>query len=325
MKSDLMNDLYTTERQFSEDLGNVFSNDGLELPGCLKEAILVLLRGGDENGILPYTERLENAAATLAAPTFGPAGINTFPFDEPTTRVFPEFLGVCAGKTKLNSALMAIKRYGEKARKNLPQDQPKTVILFTDKWDGPMFKKDFELAFLRYALENSILFIFLLVTDYGVSRIPFLARNHRDLAYLREKGYSIEGKPLGDTAMRCLKEFSPCSYECHGGTWAPYDNLYYQFDFSSMRCSIDGSGLERQIKIIPKAAAQKFAAAVYEFRNLPDRSYIDQRWVMDAEYCRAKVFDVRFEWHGNGTDDLDQPYQNVARAFSSLIAALKEM
>lgn len=331
MRRDILSDLYG-DRHMLDDLGRMLRDEDMLISGLLREAPWYVLQDGmeEDGGAFPLTERLAQAADGRNASVFRGSPINTYPFGEPTEQTFPEFLGICSGDTALDEVLGVARDHCEKARQCLPKDLPKTVMIFTDKWDWPMFHQKFELPFLRYALEDNVLFIFLLVTDYGVSRIPFCGKNHAELERLRENGYGVESEHPGVSAMRVLKRSFPCTYECHSGTWAQYGSSYYHddhysFDFRSMKCTMREGGQEERIFTIPKKAAQKFAATVCEFLDQRGRSYSDPMKACDAGSCRATVAGVELSWFAVGTDSLDRPCQIIAKAFGDLIGALREV
>ena len=58
--------------------------------------------------------------------------------------------------------------------KAYPYHVHKTILILTDKWDDPLFRKNYAGTFVNFAYRYNIVFVFLLVTDFGVSRIPFL-------------------------------------------------------------------------------------------------------------------------------------------------------
>lgn len=326
-----MNDLYDRNRML-DGLGSMFRDEGMRISGLLREAPWCVLQDGTEEdgGTLPLTERLSRAADGWRVDMFEGSPINTYPFGEPTEQVFPEFLGICSGDTRLITVLNAARDHCERTRKSLPKDLPKAVMICTDKWDWPKFHQKFELPFLRYALEDDVMFIFLLVTDYGVSRIPFCGKNHAELARLRRKRYGVEPEHPAVSALRVLQQSFPCTYEYHSGTWARYGSssyydVHYSFDFRSMRCTMRDGDREEQIKAIPKKAAQKFAAAVYEFLDQRGRSYADPMEALDAGYGRATVANVEFSWFEVGIERLDRPCRKIVEAFGDLIGALKEV
>ena len=100
---------------------------------------------------------------------------NSFPFGEKTGEVFPRFLGICRGKTKLKAVLDAaldhcvdvVRKYGSKGAETC------TVMILTDKWDEKTFK-EFEERFLKHTALDGIWFVFLLATDNGYTQISFV-------------------------------------------------------------------------------------------------------------------------------------------------------
>ena len=138
-------------------------------------------------GFRPYTENLAAASREKDVDVTQWFSVNTYPFGKKTNRVYPQFWGVCAGAQRLKTVLDKAAEYCEK-----PLGEDKTVVIVTDKWDQAVFQKHFERQFLRCALEQNVTFLFLLVTDYGVSRIPFLPWDRHELDQLRHRGYSLE-------------------------------------------------------------------------------------------------------------------------------------
>ena len=59
----------------------------------------------------------------------------------------------------------------------------KQVTVLTDKWDVSVFQK-YEWDFLNSALMDKVQYIFLLVTDYGITVIPFLPQGFRFNGYI---------------------------------------------------------------------------------------------------------------------------------------------
>lgn len=332
MRRDLLRDLYLKDDGMPKSLRDLLHRDEIDLEDSWSVLNSIFLpkvteRNGGEDGQErgTYTENLEDAKDGWMHPGCGTLRVNTDPFGVQTGNTFPEFIGVCAGDRTLVNALKAVMQYCKKAKKEIPQ-LAKTVIFLTDRWDAGKFRRRFELPFLHYALRYNVLFVFLLVTDYGVTRIPFLARNHYELEDIRQKNYDIEREHPGVVVMDALKTYDPCTYECHSGTWAPYGSssffdLRYWFDFRAMRCEIQDSGKETLIKKIPKAGAQRFAEKVYEFHDARCGTYADSAPVVDAGTFRAKLFGIQFTWHIAEQD----PFKKVSGAFNELISSLEEL
>lgn len=159
--------------------------------------------------------------------------INTFPFGEPTDKIYPEFLGICAGKQTLVSVFKAAEAYMKKA-------DDASVTILTDKWDPGTFAK-YEGRFLDMAIRKRILINIFLVTNYGMTRIPFLdSRKIRELKY-RYKDVIIEnqwGEKCGkDIEMVVLQTSAYDSFR----QFINMEMGTYIFDFSSNTASYEGN------------------------------------------------------------------------------------
>lgn len=143
-------------------------------------------------------------------------GCSTWPYGK-IDNEYPRFLAICRGNNKLGNALNAIKVQSEKIAainrfsRELLSPQ-KTVILLTDKWDFNKFM-EYEIDFLNHALRDGIWYIFLLVTEYGYTQIPFLPGDRHMLdKYYGEK---IEDDLSMDDIYRYLKDYP---FEYHFST-----------------------------------------------------------------------------------------------------------
>lgn len=328
MRGELLYDLYSHDDSIPASLQKLLIEQQLELPGACNDILAQIFSCSTEpkvgSEILPYTDRLTYAAQLGLKTMPGQFHVNTFPFGARTPDVFSEFIGICSGETTVLHALNAVMSYCESVQGSLPPDDEKTVILLSDKWDGPRFQHDFEFPFLNFALTQNILFVFLLVTDYGVTRIPFLARNHMELQRIRTKQYTIETEHPSIAALAALKRQSPCYLERHSGTWERLtDTIRFEFDFRRNRCIITGIEAEPQIKRIPPSAARRFALTTYHFmQNIPDK-YCNHP-VKDAGFYRAEVFGSYFEWGMTHSNMMDDPWRKISNAFHVLISSLKE-
>jgi len=121
--------------------------------------------------------------------------MNSYPFGESTRKVCPVFVGVASsGAASIGDVLKQAERHCWEMERQSNQFQrtDKTVLILTDKWDTAMFRRDFRSIFLHYALRLQVLFLFVLVTDDGVSRIPFLPWDRRELGRLSQQLASWE-------------------------------------------------------------------------------------------------------------------------------------
>ncbi len=367
MRRDILNDLYG-DRHMLDDLGRMFRDEDMLISGTMREApwnVLQDSRTEEDGGPLPLTECLAQAAEGRNARVFGESSINTYPFGEPTEQVFPEFLGICSGDAKLDGVLRAARVHCERVRQSLPKDLPKTVMVFTDKWDWPTFHRKFEFPFLRYALENNVLFIFLLVTDYGVSRIPFLARNHRELDGIRRRGYDIESCPgiapsaesggrnvavleKHDTGARVyepkrvqnqlngylehLRRYDPFILERRNAAQKPFSSLEpgeirYEFILRQRCCVVREGTQTPHTKRIPPDVAKEFARVLMrvEEEYRFGLPYYYGGSAGNSDYCAAELFGERLIWDPAALDVLPQAVREVVDALEKLSLSLKEM
>lgn len=85
-------------------------------------------------------------------------------------------VAICKGQQKLPGFLRGILRES----RNMIRDSngEKQITVLTDKWDLSVFHK-YERDFLISALRDKVQYIFLLVTEYGITDIPFLPQGFR--------------------------------------------------------------------------------------------------------------------------------------------------
>jgi len=252
---------------------------------------------------------------------------NTYPVGIPTDEIFCDFLGICSEEDALLPVLNAADKFCKKAMAKHPSDD-KTVLILTDKWDDYAFRRKYAMKFVKLALDHNIVFVFLLVTDYGVVRIPYLPSDRRALRNIDPRFFESERLLLEEQealAYEYLLKQPPCTYSYDCGTWKQFDGGYYEFDFGAgryQRTSRDAShpnGIVTEGRI-PKKAARKFAAAVYELRELPNDDYSDRTRVLDAGHSSAHVFEKSFSWQMAE----DEPVRIVSKAIEELIKALKK-
>lgn len=103
-----------------------------------------------------------------------PKTVNQYPFGEKTAEVYPEFIGVCNGDDKLTGLFKAIVKQLKFYMSDTYEGRDrKAITVFTNKWDPKCLKQN-EALFLKAILLNNVYFNFFLVSDYGITRIPFM-------------------------------------------------------------------------------------------------------------------------------------------------------
>lgn len=316
MKKDFLQDLYGKDDGIPNSLENLICLQHLSLPqNSINLLAKIFTEKANQDRLKPYTDRLLAAAQAGLKGDSDDFPINTFPFGARTKGVYPEFIGVCAGEEAILHALVAIDGYCKQVAESFPPDELKTVVLLTDKWDSFRFQRDYEYPFANYMLQHNIFFVFLLVTDYGISRIPFLVGNELELQELRNKELSIELEHPGVTALTALKQTSPCYFEQQNRVG---ETIRYEFDFRKKQCTISGTNIEPQTRRITPVSARRFAMDVCEFMQTTHHSEPGHK---EGTNCyRAGVFGNCFEWEVGS--ELDETCQRLFGAFRVLISSL---
>lgn len=127
--------------------------------------------------------------------------VNSFPYGPKTQTVCHDYIGIAIGGTSMRKVLDSTERHCWDMERHLEDKDDRTVVILTDKWDQVRFQREYEKVFLRYALRDHVLFVFLLVTDYGVSRIPFLPWDRRELKRFADS-YPLHGRHGGARGPR---------------------------------------------------------------------------------------------------------------------------
>ena len=153
---------------------------------------------------------------------------NSYPFGIETDVIYSRFLGICRGKTRLEAVLREAIRHSEDVVKCCPQYSERTTVVLTDKWDVKTFAK-YEKAFIRYACLHDIFPIFLLVTDYGYTQIPFLPNDRKKLHELIP-----DVDTDGEDALRLFDEV-PVEYIEQGSVFNVTERFEYTFYFNERR------------------------------------------------------------------------------------------
>ena len=171
MRSDLLRNLYEGYGQIKSDLDELLKVHELDLGAirsCLKDIMGgpgygAVMRGDDPAP--PYTDWIATHAKMILEDCGPNIGSNYSTFGNWENEMPREFLGVWDGKTTLRTLLEKAKRFCEKAMQQLSSEEPKTVVIVANKWDDALFRKNYETAFLRFAVEQNVMFVVFLVTD----------------------------------------------------------------------------------------------------------------------------------------------------------------
>lgn len=292
------------------------------LRDCVKKLDAVL---SDEcSGELHELLRLSGDTGLVGAGTLLRKGIypgprhkvNVFPLAAPEGEIYPDYIGfTCGSKAHQRTVLESAEAYCWKACKALGPDVGKTVLIITDMWRDMTFRAEFEQDFLRYALQGNVLFLFVMVTQYGAQPIPFLPWDRGELGRLAE-AYRDSGGFEADRALRVLLDNPVCSYRSGLRERNP-DGITHRFDLDKRICrktSPDGTVLEEVG--VGHLDIRRFAEAVSGFADLPLAEYIAEGGDGSEGY-KAELFGKTFEWN-----DADGLFEGLEAAFDDLIWSL---
>lgn len=207
--------------------------------------------------------------------------MNTYPFGESTRKVCPVFVGVASsGAASIGDVLKQAERHCWEIEKQSDRFQraDKTVLILTDKWDTAMFGRDFRPVFLHYALRFHVLFLFVLVTDDGLSRIPFLPWDRREMDRLSRQMASWE-LPDEEKAWDQMIDAQVCRYHMIQQSRQSEIETIYEFDFLNRVYSKETEVHSRHIPDaartqyksgdLPGRVIWKFASDLYELNQIP--------------------------------------------------------
>ena len=250
--------------------------------------------------------------------------VNTYPFGEKTSVVYPEFIGVCQGDDKLSGLFKAIVKQLRyyMADKYEGRDR-KSITVFTDKWD-PKYLKQNEALFLKAILLNNVYFNFFLVTDYGITLIPFMNRQQVETFKRNFAGERVEEAM---TLSELTKEVGLYNMEYivdQCDSWKPnYDwmNFRYSFDFINLRYIYEDNKGESKRGKINESYALRFlraAIALEKVGGLDNRNRPTNYVQRVADFGRFS-----FSWFdGVGAED-SLEVSDMVEALMAMISTLK--
>ena len=258
--------------------------------------------------------------------------INIYPCSKNKKTVAPEFLGLCYGKTTLRNILNRVEDQCEKMIRNYTTKQNKTILILTDKWDTQMFKAEYAATFLNYAHTHKILFMFLLVSEFGVSQIPFLTWDRGQYqirsGWVLTNSCYISGNDKQNHYVALDLLMNKCEKSVYMERYGSYNKEYryfgsnFKFDFYNReytfeKVTIDDDAFDVITGNIPLEAIEKFVAAVSEYRTLKEQTYTDFfGGPSDSFNCFAELFFKCFNWKSIIKDPF---YTRLREAYIELI------
>ena len=283
-----------------------------------------------------YTKRLKRICDDLDTATTGQFHYNSYPFGVKPAPTLPEYIGVCEGKTTFKSIMDDVTRQCEAVKRDLNEDDNKIILVFTDKWNTPEFRKRYAVPFINYAHKYNILFMFMLVTDFGVRDIPFLSWNHdidkdievfldnNDLDEIEEDDMTAEVKIYRIRNILCCGNHDICSFESKGRKIYNYSDAFKcEFDFDQLQykyvAANNSSGTAKTGNISLKAF-QEFALVIYNSIYSPFVRVQKPRKVNDSYDLKiVNVAGRHFEWY----EAKKQVFKKLEEAFQILFKEVK--
>lgn len=286
--------------------------------------------GGISDGGLDLKEALSNLSAEG-----NNLPVNTFPFGAKTHSIHPDFIGIaCTAEASLEDVFDSVERHcRDMERHHFRVEDDKTVIILTDKWDQVNFQQNYEKFFLRYALRDRVLFLFILVNSYGASPIPFLPWNRYRLERLLDRCRKAGGFEEINTLELLLND-PICEYRTITQSKdGEIDEIIYSFNFAERTYSRethmfhlgtpDGQTDERHRKKgeLKLSAISDFSGSVHELKLFSEDSCTEDPQFMEGEGERTQsiltLFDKTFQW-GPGLGKFEKIREAADRLVKSL-------
>lgn len=272
-----------------------------------------------EKGFLKGMEDFDNSSPDYC---YGNYEINTFPFGTKTDEVFPEYLGICCGKQKINDLFKDIKRQLDLMSKKLDNDMRKSVTVFTDKWDPSAFAK-YEVLFLNAILNQNVNFNFYLVTDYGITKIPFMSRSRAENFRKKYAGMAItEDMPLKELVSKYKIYNMKYTVDQYDSFIPQYEQEHkqYGFNFENLTYWVDDRMGSLKTGRINEACAKNLIKAVL---TLKDSGGVKADSGASSDTHRMLECDLfSFEWFDTCVEIDNPEFLDMTGALFDLIRTL---
>ncbi len=231
---------------------------------------------------------------------------NSWPFGVQTNDIYNRAVGLCKkGIHPLGGVLAKMMEYSSQMSKKFGLKEIKTVIVITDYWDPKLFLK-YEKTMLNYALKYGIWYIFLLVTDYGVTQIPFLPNNRNALRDYADE--DIEEAVPYEVMLRRLKG-QRIKYTMDGGTLNQFFRETYIFDEGHWENKDIANNLQMSGKV-PKHDFQLFLEGVQWIYESDERDISAKTHVLDEGNHILEIFGRTVSWGNGALGEMGEPRFN---------------
>ncbi len=222
------------------------------------------------------------------------------------------------GETKLSSVFSKI----DKATDDMKDVSGlKNVILFTDKWNEKAFEK-YEEVFLEKAKDNDIWFVFYMISEEGLTQIPFLPNVRYTFDGIEEA--KEERLKIKNVHKKREEVIYPYSLSLHvSDSWKPMDGYEYEFYCERFEwVEIPYSG-ETKHGSFSKSALDTFLRSIYHIFNESDENFASLNYASDGTVYELKINGESKLWHFSDLENKDTPRGRLGHAVLRFISKCK--
>jgi hypothetical protein len=200
----------------------------------------------------------------------------------------------------------------------------KAITIVTDTWDPKCFQK-YETLFLEAVLNDGVYFNFYLVTDYGITRIPFMNQRQTDILKRNYLGQHIDEEDSLQEFIRKtgLREMAYVveQYE----SWIPSEQCQhcrYNFDFINQKYTfIDETTGEKSLGKTDQRHVMRFLRAAVALKQAGGLDNLVR--ATGGIERTVDFYQFSFRWHdGTGAEEIPE-FINMRNALEDMIKSSK--
>lgn len=228
---------------------------------------------------------------------------NIFPAKQKCAEIFPDFLCICRGETRLSSALSQIKKVSEGMVNTYGKGLSplKNVLLITDKWNDKTFA-EYEADFMYKAINYNVWFVILLVVGRNLCQIPFLPNDRMcftDIEWAREKHFAEE---FSSFERRIEYPRDGFMFEIVPGPWNQAEGYRYLFDPVSLTWHWENVIGECRNGEIHRRSFEKFIRNVKKLIDEKGPKLVPLNNSCDDSMCVLDMFGDPIKWAYSDTE-----------------------
>ncbi len=271
-----------------------------------------------------YLENLDRVLEKGSLPA-GNLKFNSYPVGKKEEELHPDYIAICRGNETLNHFLKAVEKHLETMEIRLEmrsgrEGKESTVFLLTDKWDSKVSQK-FGSFLTSHFLKGNMWIVILLITDYGMSQIPFVPNDTDTRIELRNRLNSrniIGTRSYGELMLKQRGE--KIEYYEGIGFSKEHDKdkrggSSYRFDVDALYWRAEKAGLSPAEGKIPVKALQELFRKIGWIADCSDKELVQKAKSEDNRECTLDIFGKHAVWKKTG-DDGDR--------FADIMKAMRE-